>query len=160
MDQAMSATLSKLIRTRRLAALGTLRDGHPFVSMVLVVPAEDGSAFYMLASRLAWHTQDILKDPHVGLMLTEPESPDRDPQTLARLSIAGEASVIATSDPTYTHVRDLYLSVFPSSAQYLQLGDFEFYLIKPKSGRFVGGFARAFTVTQEDLKRASLQSDM
>jgi heme iron utilization protein len=154
MDQATSGTLSKLIRTRRLAALGTLRDGHPFVSMVLVVPAEDGSAFYMLASRLAWHTQDILKDPHVSLMLTEAESPDRDPQTLARLSITGEAGVVNQEDPSYFTVRNLYLSAFPSSAQYFQLGDFDLYRIAPKGGRFVGGFARAFTITAEDLKRA------
>jgi heme iron utilization protein len=154
MDQATLGSLSKLIRSRRLASLGTLRDGRPFVSMVLVVPAHDGAAFYMLASRLAWHTQDILKDPHVSLMLTEPESPDRDPQTLARLSITGEATIVDREDSTYNNVHDLYLSAFPSSAQYFQLGDFELFRITPRGGRFVGGFARAFTITIEDLKRA------
>ena len=36
-----------------VAALGTLRDGAPFVSMVPVVPAPDGAGFLIHVSRLA-----------------------------------------------------------------------------------------------------------
>jgi heme iron utilization protein len=156
MDQTSLGALAQLLHTRRLAALGTLHNGQPFVSMVLVALAKDGSAFYMLASRLAWHTQDILKDPHVSLMLTEEETADRDPQTLARLSVTGEARAVDPADPSYDGIRRLYITSFPSSEAYFQLGDFELYRIAPAGGRYVGGFARAFTITIEDLKRAAM----
>ena len=38
MDDASLQLLAQLIRTQRVASLGTLRDGSPFVSMVLYAP--------------------------------------------------------------------------------------------------------------------------
>ena len=79
MDQDALRVLANLLHTRRVGALGTLHDGGPFVSMVLTVAEPGGAAFYFLASSLAWHTRDIVKNPRVGLMLMEEESPERDP---------------------------------------------------------------------------------
>ena len=155
MDAAALATLARILRARRPAALGTLRGGAPFVSMVLTAAEPDGSAFYILASRLAWHTQDMLADPRVALLLTEEETGGKDPQTLARLSLTGEARPLDPADPSAAAARELYLAAFPAAAPYFQLGDFALYRITPRGGRFVGGFARAFTLTPEDLKRAA-----
>jgi len=155
MDQDALRVLARLLRTRRVAALGTLHDGKPFVSMVLTVASPDGSAFYFLASGLAWHTRDIVKDPRVGLMLMEEESPERDPQALARLSITGEVTALDPGDIAYAEAGKLYLSAFPSAERYFQLGDFVLYQIQSTGGRFVGGFARAFTISPEDLKQAA-----
>jgi hypothetical protein len=66
MDDETLQLLAALIRGRRIAALGTLRQGAPFVSMVPYAPAADFSAFYLHMSRLAYHTQDILKDAQVS----------------------------------------------------------------------------------------------
>ena len=123
--------------------------------MILTVAEADGSAFYFLASRLAWHTRDIVQNPRVGLMLMEEESAERDPQTLARLSITGDATALDPGDATYAAAKKVYLDAFPSAETYFQLGDFALYRLTPRGGRFVGGFARAFTITAEDLKRAA-----
>ncbi|MEJ5224038.1 MAG: pyridoxamine 5'-phosphate oxidase family protein, partial [Anaerolineales bacterium] len=116
MDADSSAKLAALIRAAKTAALGTLREGGPFVSMVLFAVEGDFSAFYIHASRLAFHTQDMLADPRVSLMIAETETPGADPQQLARISIRGEAALIAKDSPEYARVRDMYLAKYPSNA--------------------------------------------
>jgi hypothetical protein len=158
MDQDSLDALSQLLHTQRIGALGTLHNGSPFVSMVLTVAEPEGAGFLILASRLAWHTRDMANDPRVGLMLVEKESSERDPQTLARLSIMGEVKSIGLSDSSYPAAKDLYLQTFPSAETLFQLGDFSLYRIIPTGGRFVGGFARAFAVSPEDLRQAMRNS--
>ena len=71
MDPGSRETLT-IDDTRRVAAPGTLRDGAPFVSLVPFVVVLDAMvSFYIHISRLAQHTQDILADPRVGLMIAE-----------------------------------------------------------------------------------------
>ena len=53
MDAETSAALARLLRTERIAAFGTLRDGAPLVSLVSFLAAPDFSAFTLRVSRLA-----------------------------------------------------------------------------------------------------------
>jgi len=57
-----AARLVDLLRRRSTAALGTLHDGAPFVSMVPYAVLPDGAAFVVHVSRLAGHTKDMLAD--------------------------------------------------------------------------------------------------
>ncbi len=57
-----------LIRDQRTAALGTVRNGAPEVSMVLFAASQDCPAFYLHTGKLAHHTQNILHDARVSLM--------------------------------------------------------------------------------------------
>lgn len=155
MDSESQLKLRQIIRSQRIAALGTLRDGAPLVSMILFAPAADFASFYVHISGLAQHTQDILKDPRVSLMIAETDRNDQDPQTIARLSIRGEAIAVPADTAEYDNVRAVYLKKFPGSAFNFELGDFSLYAIQPKSCRYVAGFAKTFNLTVEDLKRAA-----
>jgi putative heme iron utilization protein len=155
MDSDSQLKLRQIIRLQRVAALGTLRDGAPLVSMILYAPAEDFASFYIHISRLAQHTQDILKDPRISLMIVETDGGHQDPQTLARLSIRGEATAVPADTAEYDNVRTVYLKKFPDSAFNFELGDFSLYAIHPKSCRYVAGFAKTFNLTVEDLKRTA-----
>ena len=84
--------LGRLLRAQRIAHLATLRQGAPMASMTLYFPAPDFSAFHVHVSRLAWHTQDIAKDPRVALSIAESDDGRADPFTLMRVSIRGEAA--------------------------------------------------------------------
>lgn len=101
MDLASEQKLARMIRTQRVAALGTLHEGAPLVSMIAYVPAPDFSAFYIHASRLAQHTRDMLAHPQVGLMISETDTGTGDPQTLARVSILGEVAAISPDAADY-----------------------------------------------------------
>jgi heme oxygenase (biliverdin-IX-beta and delta-forming) len=155
MDADSLQTLARLIRTQRIAAFGTLRDGGPLVSMILYAVSSNFAQFYIHASRLALHTQDILKDPRVSLMIAETDTGEKDPQTLARVSIRGEAVAVPPTDADYEEAKAVYLEKFPEAAFNFTLGDFAIYKIVPRTGRFVAGFGKIFNLTVEDFKQAA-----
>ena len=59
----------------RIAHLATLRQDAPMASMTLVLPDADFTGFLVHVSRLAWHTQDMAKDPHVALSIADMRAP-------------------------------------------------------------------------------------
>lgn len=144
--------LASLIRSQRIAALGTLRDGVPFVSMVPYAEAADLSAFYLHLSRLAVHTQAIRSDPHVGLMIAQPDTGSSDPQTLARVSIQGEAVVVAKDSADFSVIKVLYLAKFPAAELNFGLGDFDLYRITPHTGRYVADLGKIYDLKEEDWR--------
>ncbi len=155
MDDAPLQLLAQLIRTQRSASLGTLRDEAPFVSMVLYAFAPDFRAYYIHTSRLAYHTQDIIRDPRVSLMIAETDDGMCDPQTLARVSILGTANVLPAADATYATARRAYLARFPQSEMTFGFGDFAMYRIEVESARYVAGFAQAYNLKPAHFEQAS-----
>jgi heme oxygenase (biliverdin-IX-beta and delta-forming) len=147
--------LAAMIRSSRVAGLGTLHGGAPLVSMVAYFPAADFSAFYIHISRLAQHTQDLLADARVGLMISESDDGRVDPQTLARISILGMAEQVDTEHMQYSTIRSNYMARFPQSAPSFGFGDFGLWQILPESARFVAGFAQAFNLTPDALKHVA-----
>jgi putative heme iron utilization protein len=155
MDSGAQQKLARLIDGQRIGALGTLRDGAPFVSMITYAPTGDFNAFYILASRLAYHTQDFLRDPRISLLITETDTGRGDPQMLARLTVGGSVASIGSTQPEYNTAREVYLKRFPDAARNFELGDFALYAIRPDGGRFVAGFGQTFRITLQDLTAAS-----
>ena len=113
MDNQSEKLLVHIITNMRIAALGTIRDEAPRVSMVAFVPAQDFSAFYVHVSRLAQHTVDMQKNKQVSLLIAEADDGRVDPQTLARLSIRGSAEFMENGEPGYTPVKDRVHRAFP-----------------------------------------------
>jgi putative heme iron utilization protein len=153
MDSQLQQTLIHLLRTQRIAALGTLHEGAPLVSMVLYAASPDFSAFYVHISQLAQHTQDILQDTRVSLMIAQTDSGTQDPQTLARISIRGEAVEVQPTAENYPEAKSLYLQKFPQTAFNFELGDFALYRIQPRRARYVAGFGQIVNLTFDDFKQ-------
>ena len=142
------AALAALIRKERIAHLGTLRAGAPMVSMTLYLPDETLSAFYVHVSRLAWHTQDMLKDPRVALSISEADDGRADPFTLMRLTVRGEAAQLKNENSA---LKARWLDRFPEQAINFQLADFSFWKIAPRDARFVAGFGRIHNLSAAEL---------
>jgi putative heme iron utilization protein len=159
MDEPTARLLRRVIHEPRLAALGTLREGAPFVSLVAILPEPDASAFLLHASLLAYHTQDFLADPRASLLLSEPDDGRDDPQTLARLSIRGTVERLDPDQPRYPAARARYLARFPASAVTFQLGDFALYAVRPAGARFVAGLGRTFNLSAPELARLGARPD-
>jgi len=157
MEAQSEKLLADIIRNTRIAALGTLRDEAPMVSMVPFVVVEDFSAFYILVSRLAQHTLDMQKDKHVCMLITETDDRRADPQTLARVSIRAAAEYVQNGEPGYTPVKSMYLARFPESEPVFKLEDFNLWRITPKGGRFVSDLAKAYNITPETLQKVALR---
>ncbi|MBK8791251.1 MAG: pyridoxamine 5'-phosphate oxidase family protein [Holophagaceae bacterium] len=88
-------TMLEALLASPIAALGTLHEGAPFVSMVPVVPAPGGSGFLIHVSRLAQHTRDLVADARMSLLFTAPLTEDQDPLALPRVTLQGAAEAIA-----------------------------------------------------------------
>lgn len=153
MSPEHAARLVDLLRRRSTAALGTLHDGAPFVSMVPYAVLPDGSAFVVHVSRLAGHTKDMLADARVSLLVMQPEGEGVAAQALARVSVQGEAREAQKGSDGERDCREAYLARFPEAAPLTEFGDFSFFAIRPSQARFVAGFAQAMSVTGESLGR-------
>jgi putative heme iron utilization protein len=159
MDPKIGQDVVRLIREGRTAALGSVLDGHPLVTFVLYNPTPDLSGFDLHVSRLAQHTRALARDPRVGLLIAQPDSPRRNPQTLDRIAIQGHAEPIADGDPAFDIARESYIRRFPQSALNFELGDFFLVRIRPASARFISGFGKIFDLSADDISRFAGQVD-
>ena len=153
MNAELTEHLARLLRERTTAALGTLRAGAPFVSMVPYAIADDGSGFLIHVSRLAAHTKDMLADARVSLLVAAAEGGGTSPLALARVSVQGAAEPVAPDAPALRGFRSAYLARFPDAEQMFGFADFSIFLIRPEAARFVAGFGEAHSLTGESLRR-------
>jgi putative heme iron utilization protein len=153
MDRELKTVLRQLVHGRMIAALGTLHQGAPFVSMVPYAVAKDG-CLILHVSGLASHTRDMLDHPDVSLLISEPEAAGKMPQALARVTLQGQAQIISRESEKYNDAREVYLARFPDAAQFFEFSDFDIFIIKPVSVRFIAGFGQAVTINSEDFATA------
>lgn len=142
--------LARLLRTERIAHLGTLRQGAPLASMTLFLAAPDFAAFHVHVSRLAWHTQDMNEDARVALSVAQADDARADPFTLARVTIRGDA--VQTIDDG--RLKQAWLARFPAQAVNFELADFSFWRIAPRDARFVAGYGRIQNLSAAELAQA------
>jgi putative heme iron utilization protein len=145
-------TIFQALLNLPVAALGTLHQEAPFVSMVPLVPAQDGSGFLIHVSRLAQHTKDLMADGRVSLLLMQPLEEQQDPLALPRLTLQGEAEAISVGSSAHDSAAAAYLARFPQAEMTLGLGDFSFFRIRPASGRLVAGFGRALSLDASQIQ--------
>jgi hypothetical protein len=124
----------------------------PYVAWVAYAVDADFGEFWLLLSKLARHTQNLLKEPEVSIAISEPDSGTGDPQQLARLMLQGRVEKIAPEDGRYSEVRERYLQRFPDAEQWFEFGDFSLFRFVPVTGRYVEGFASTHRVDRERLK--------
>jgi hypothetical protein len=148
------ASLRELIVTHRQAALGTVDAGAPFVSMVLYAPewpVATGPAFLIHVSGLSAHTRHLRADPRASLLVMQPDAGAGDPQALARVTIQCRAIPLLTDDPAYPAARAAYLTRLPQQEYLFSFPDFTLFRLEAQSARYIGGFARAFSLTADQL---------
>ena len=145
-DNAFDARLAakKLLREGRSGALASLmpRSGDPYCSAVNVATAIDGAPLFLL-SNLALHTNNILADARVSLMLDERK--DGDPLEGARVMLMGSC---AKTDPA---VAGAYLRRHLEAEMFANFGDFAFYRMEIGRAHLVAGFGRIVDVGPKDL---------
>jgi heme iron utilization protein len=141
-----------LLRRSRQGALATLMadSGDPYCSLVNVASHPDGAPI-LLISRLALHTQNILRDTRVSLMLDE--RAEGDPLEGARIMLAGRAEEANAGDIEI--LRRRYLNAHPSAEAFVDFKDFSFFRIRPLGAHLVAGFGRIV-----DLKPPQFLTDV
>ena len=135
-----------LLRRSRQGALATLMagSGDPYCSLVNVASHADGSPI-LLISRLALHTQNILGDARVSLMLDEQAAGD--PLEGVRIMLAGHAEQAGAEQAAV--LRRRYLNAHPSAEAFVEFKDFAFFRISIKRAHLVAGFGRIVDLQPE-----------
>jgi len=150
---AMSAALSNeevqaawvhLAEEVRTGVLLTLRNGRPFGSHVPYVCGEHWTRAYIHVSRLALHTEHLLRDPRVGLFVSEPDRRGKNPLALRRMNLQGEAVLLNAEAPDYAEVKARYLARFPESAMMFGFADFSLWELRLQEAHLILGFGQAY----------------
>jgi heme iron utilization protein len=147
-----AADLAALLRRERIAHLATLRQDAPMASMTLYLPQADFRGFLVHVSRLAWHTQDMARDPRVALSISERDDGRVDPFTLKRITIRGTAEQLAGEQPD---LKESWLARFPAQSINFELADFSFWRVVPNDARFIAGFGGIHNLSAADLAACS-----
>ena len=146
MDTDQAQVLRRLILEQQVAALGTLHNGEPAVSMVPYVILPETGDIVVHVSRLATHTQDMLSHPTVSVLVIAERADGVPPQAVPRATLNGRAEPCPAESPAYAGARSAYLGRFPDSEPLFGFADFSLFCIAPRSVRFVGGFAEAWSL--------------
>jgi heme iron utilization protein len=138
----------ELLRSARIGTLGTLdpQTGFPFTTLVNVATDIDGTPL-ILVSRLSTHTQNLLADQRLSLLLSKSGQNARaekgDPMAHPRLTLQGIAE-LANDAAITPRLRRRFLARHPKAQLYVDFPDFAFFRLRPMTLHLNGGFARAF----------------
>jgi putative heme iron utilization protein len=143
-NQEVQAAWAKLVEEVRTGVLLTLRNGRPFGSHVPYVFGEHWTRAYIHVSRLALHTEHLLRDPRVGLFVSEPDQPRKNPLALRRMNLQGEGALLTVNAPNYAEVKARYLARFPQSAMMFGFADFSLWELRLQDAHLVLGFGQAY----------------
>jgi hypothetical protein len=137
-----------LVAGQTTGALSTL-DPQGFPHGSYVTFALMGADPVLLISKLATHTQHLLRDPRASLLVHE--SGATDPLANGRVTLIGTCEKAPDADAA----RQAFLAVHPGAAYYAGFADFAFYRLAVTSVRYIGGYGRMSWVDADDLRAAT-----
>lgn len=115
--------------------------------MVGFAPDEEGRPLFIF-SGMSTHTQDILANPKCSVTIASKEFKGA---ADGRVNLMGQCSLVPKEE--IEAAKETYLKKHPN-AFWVEFGDFNWFRLDIEKIRFVGGFARAGSVTPEEYKEA------
>lgn len=142
-----------LLETESLGTLAThsaKHPGFPFASVMPFALAGNGSPLFLI-SGMAMHTQNLLADPRVSLLVMQ-SGGDNDPLGSPRATLLGTARRLDSPDDA---TKAAYLARHPSAQHWISYSDFSFFQLDVEQIYFIGGFGVMGWVTAADYSSAS-----
>ncbi|MDH5429837.1 MAG: pyridoxamine 5'-phosphate oxidase family protein [Nitrospirota bacterium] len=151
-EESPERVCAKLLEDMRSLQLSTIGpNGIPHCGYTPYLHRAPGS-FYIFVSQLAAHTRHLLVNGTVAIMIIADEQSTSQIFARARVSYLCDAIRLTPDSPDYTSVLDNYQERHGKMAGLLrQLPDFMLFQLQPKSGQFVMGLGKAYTLTGDDL---------
>jgi len=146
--QAVQQAKTLIHEARHAALAANGPKGHPSVSRVQISTDTDG-AIVLLTSSLSPHTQAMIDQPKVSLLIGEPGKGD--PLAHPRVTVFTTASKVDKQTETHIRLRQRHLSRHPKAELYVDFGDFSFFRLSIEGASLNGGFGKAYALTREDL---------
>jgi putative heme iron utilization protein len=116
------------------------------------------SGLLMFLSGLSQHTRNLMASPTCSLVMSRPDPGIGDPQTLARVTLSGSVVPLPRDGGEFAELWPIYASGLPEAIPRLGLPDFVLFRFRIDSARYVGGFARAFTIDGDQLATGAVEA--
>ena len=146
------------LETVQLATIDS--DGNPLASYAPCVWIEDDCYLYL--SELAGHTQNLIANPAISLLLIESEEKSNNLFARRRIILQGGVITIGRDSKRFTTVMAEFKRRFGDFIDVIEpLQDFHLFQINPQGGRFIRGLAQAYELVGPGLsefKHIDMQS--
>ncbi len=141
---SIQKTLESFIATRQSLVLATAdAEGGCELGVAPFVHVE--GAFAVLLSGLAPHTRHLEHEPSAQIILLEDEAETRQPYARLRMTLSCVVTRLAREHERSDAIFELMQARFGSIVPLLRgLNDFHAFVFKPKQGRFIAGFGKAY----------------
>lgn len=106
---------------------------------------------YVFISDLAVHTKNIKENPYVSIMVFQPDK-DGNVFNGSRVTLTGKL-VVMTDEKSVEKLKKDYLAEHPDAKDFIDFGDFNFYLLELESIYFIGGFGEIGTVDIDEYRK-------
>lgn len=150
MDDEAKQLLRDLLTGSRVVCVAVLAENRPVAGLLPFVPAADGSALLVQASRLAKHSRGLSAGAPWSGLIHARDAEDADPLQLPRVTLEGTVEPVPPDG--VGAARAAYLARFPTAEITAGLGDFTFHRLRIEGGRLVAGFGRAFNLSAASLR--------
>ena len=135
------------------AALATLdSDGFPSASYAPLCWL-DGRA-YLFVSDLSEHTQNLKRNPAIGLIVVDEVDRGGNAFVRRRLSLRGQARLVARDDGVFEAALAEFRRRFGEVVELLEsLPDFHLFALHFEHGRYIRGFGQAYDLSGDGLQQ-------
>jgi putative heme iron utilization protein len=116
------------------------------------------NTFYVYVSRLAKHTDNMLRRRQASIMFIEPEAATGNPFARQRVIYNCNISEIDRQEAVYQQVVDILQNRFGEIVAVLRsLPDFHLLALRPTQGQYIAGFGKAFIINAENGALSALR---
>ena len=125
--------------------------GEPEASYAPYIEHE--GCYYVYTSELSAHTANLTASGRCAVLFIESEAQTKHVFARRRLTLQCTATECPRSAPQFEPLMDLFVEKFGNFMEMLRtLADFHLYQLRPHSGGYVAGFARAYTLEGVGLR--------
>lgn len=141
----------QFLRTKDTGVLSTLKEQSdevfPYGSICPYATLNTGE-IAILVSDIAVHTKNMGNNGNVSFTVFEMATKNK--QAGTRVSVLARAEKVDAKHPRLSELSDTYFRFYPEARRYLEVHDFDFFLLKPHFIHFIQGFGKIFTISAND----------
>lgn len=157
--QMLKPEIDRLNEKNKTLSMSTIDEqGRAYTSYTPFV-CIDGN-YYIFITELAPHTQHILRQPDISIMVIDDESKSKNVFARVRVLYYTKASQVSRTSEEGVNVLQILQDRCGNTMNVLkQLSDFILFKLTPTSGRLVTGFGKAYELDAASLKALHLTEE-
>lgn len=148
--------IQSFLKNRKTLHLSTVtKEGFPFASYAPFGAGDD--CFYVLLSDIARHAVNLVCNPIASVLVIADESSSKELFALERLNYTVDSELLEFGSDGWALGIDCMAERFGKRIHDLSsLADFKLFRLQPNEGRYVKGFARAYSLEGRGFSGVSL----